>query len=229
MKQLLFIVWILFIVSCEKESADNPHIMVAFGDSVTAGQASSDSTHRWTNIVAASKSYKLTNSGLSGTTLQNTPQDIVLELGSATLNNGRDTYYERIINYNPDIVFILYGINDIRFAGSSFTVENFEHDLGEVIDGLVASGILARNIIIGSPPYLRNYNSGSAVWSGGSVAKHLQYVAKCAAVAAAKGTKYVNVYQWMIDHGKDALLGTDGVHPNDAGHRAIADSFLSVI
>jgi lysophospholipase L1-like esterase len=229
MKQLLFIVWILFILSCEKESNDDPLIMVAFGDSVTAGEAASDSAHMWTNIVAASKGYLLTNSGLPGTTLQNTPQAAVPVMGSATINNGRDTYSERINNYNPDIVFILYGLNDIRFAGPSFTTENFEHDLGEVIDGLLSSGILAKNIVIGSPPYLKNYTSVSAAWNGGSVTKHLQYIAKCSAVAAAKGTKYVNVYQWMIDHGGDALLGNDGIHPNDSGHSVIANAFLSVL
>jgi lysophospholipase L1-like esterase len=225
----MFIVWILFVLSCEKDSNDDPLIMVAFGDSVTAGEAASDSSFMWTNIVAASKGYLLTNSGLPGTTLQNTPQDIVPELGSATINNGRDTYSERIIQYNPDIVFILYGLNDIRFASPSFTAENFENDLGEVIDGLLNSGILAKNIIIGSPPYISNYTSGSAPWNGGSVTKHLQYVAKCSSIAVAKGTKYVNVYQWMIDHGGDALIGNDGIHPNDAGHRAIADAFLSVL
>jgi lysophospholipase L1-like esterase len=228
MKQLLYIIGILFIVSCEKENND-PLKMVAFGDSVTAGQAASDSSHRWANTIAASKGYLLTNSGIPRTTLQNTPQDAVPELGSAIVNNGRDTYSERIINYNPDIVFILYGLNDIRFTGTTFTTENFEHDLGEVIDGLITSGILARNIIIGSPPYIKNYTSGSAVWNGGSVTKHLQYVNKCSDVAIAKGTKYVNIYQWMIDNGGDALLGNDGIHPNDSGHSVIADAFLSVI
>ena len=229
MKQLLYIVGILFIVSCEKDSNDDPLKLVAFGDSVTAGLAASDSTHRWTNIVAVSKGYLLTNSGLPGTVLQNTPQDIVPELGSAIINNGRDTYSERMIKYNPDIVFILYGLNDILFAGPSFTTENFGHDLGEVIDGLLETGISAKNIIIGSPPYVKNYTSGSASWNGGSVTKHLQYVAKCSAVAASKGTKYVNVYQWMIDHGGNALLGNDGIHPNDSGHSVIADAFLCVL
>jgi lysophospholipase L1-like esterase len=49
------------------------------------------------------------------------------------------------------------------------------------------------------------------------------------AVATATGTKYADVYQYMVDNGGDTLIGADGVHPNDAGHAAIAAAFLSVL
>ena len=47
--------------------------------------------------------------------------------------------------------------------------------------------------------------------------------------ATAKGTKYIDVYQWMLDNGGDDLVSVDGVHPNDAGHAQIAAAFLSVL
>ena len=133
--------------------------------------------------------------------------------------------------YLPAYVLILYGLNDLRLNDVAITSANFENDLGEVVDGLVAAGVAADNIVIGSPPYMTpaNYADGAPLWNAGTTIKHVAYVASCAAVAAAKSTRYIDVYQYMLDNGDDALIGGDGIHPNDAGHAAIAAAFLSVL
>src|ERR1043166_3611932 len=43
--------------------------LVAFGDSITAGTGASDQAHRYIEIVAATKSWTLTNNGVSGARL----------------------------------------------------------------------------------------------------------------------------------------------------------------
>jgi lysophospholipase L1-like esterase len=206
---------------------------VFFGDSITLGTGASDAAHQWTNLVIASKGYVNTiNAGIGATILQNTVQNSVDTIGGAAVNNGRDTYSTRVLNHYPKRVFIHYGINDLRLNDVAITSANYGNDLGEIVDGIIAAGTSPQNIIIGSPSYCipSEYSSFVSPFDGGSTEIHQSYVAQCAAIAAAKGTRYADVYQWMIDHGGDTLLpGTNTVHPNDAGHAAIANAFLSVL
>lgn len=202
---------------------------VAFGDS-TCSSSASDAAHRWPNIVAAAQGWTLTNSGADGTVLQNTVQNTVATIGAAANNNGRDTYDNRILDYAPDTVAILYGLNDLRLNDVAFSAAEFETDLTAVINAVIATGTHADHIYVGSPPYIPAASYAAyAPWDGGSAVKHAQYVAACAAAAAATGATYIDVYQWMIDNGGDALIAVDGIHPNDAGHAAIAAAFLSVM
>jgi lysophospholipase L1-like esterase len=202
---------------------------VFFGDSIVAGLNASDAAHRWINIVAAAQGWtNFYNSGIGATTLQNTVQNTVLTIGAAVNNNGRDTYTTRVSVYAPSWVFILYGLNDITLNDAALSVANFQNDLGEIVDALIANGTPAQQIVIGSPPYIPSYTLNSP-WDGGSLGDHAAHVAACAAVAAAKGTKYVDVYAYMAAHGGAALVSVDGVHPNDAGHAAIAAAMLAAL
>ena len=127
-------------------------------------------------------------------------------------------------------MLVLYGLNDLRLDDAVFTAANYQNDLGEVVDGLIAAGVDPQRIVIGSPPYIPEASYALySPYNGGSLVKHAQYVAACATVATAKGTKYIDVYQWMADNGGDALISGDGIHPNDAGHAQIAAAFLSVL
>ena len=217
----------ILAISTAMQNIDNT-TMVAFGDSITAGLNASDAAHRWANIVATTTGYTLVNAGAASTTLQNTVQNTVAVLGAAASGNGRDTYVARVCANYPGRVYILYGLNDLRLDDAAYTANLFETDLGEVIDGLTTAYELeAADIYIGSPPYVQDYTIGAPEWDGGSIAKHQAYTAKCAAVAAAKGCKYADVYQAMIDGGGASLLSIDGVHPNDAGHAIIAAAFLA--
>lgn len=204
--------------------------LVGYGDSITAGTGASDAAHRWLNIVSATKGWPcFTNNGVSGTTLQNTTQNTVALIGGATSGNGRDNWSARLASPRPWKICCLYGLNDLRLNDPAFSENEYANDLGEVVDLAVAAGCPADGIVIGSPPYMNNYAAGGPTFNGGSALKHAAYVAQAAAVAAAKGCRYVDVYAWMVANGGDALIGADGIHPNDAGHAAIAAAFLSVL
>ena len=216
-----------------RRAANNPYpvpVAVFLGDSVTVGTGASDAAHRWVNIVAAATGYTPVNAGIAGTMLQNSVQNSVATVGAAAENNGRDTYHSRLTSYGPDWAIILYGLNDLRLNDAGFSVEAFESDLGEVVDGIVAQGTSANHIVIGSPPYMNpDFYASYAPSNGGSIEKHAAYVAACASVAAAKSTRYADVYAAMLNNGANTLIGADGIHPNNAGHAMIAATFLSVL
>jgi lysophospholipase L1-like esterase len=204
--------------------------VVAFGDSATAGTGASAAVNRWANIVTEDQLWILQNSGVSGTILQNTVQNTVSSTGAAADDNGRDNYIARIIDYDPDYVCILYGLNDLRLNDVAITAALFENDLGEVVQGLINSGVPADNIILGSPSYMTPsyYTSVGAPWNGGSTSLHEDYVAAVAAVATAYSARYADVYAAMLNGGGDTLI-SDGIHPNDAGHAVIAAAFIAAI
>lgn len=206
-------------------------LRVFFGDSITAGNGASAENKRWVNLVAESRGWRRwRNAGISSTTLQNSTQHSVATIGAAVENNGRDTYRARILTGDPTTVFILYGLNDLRLNDAGFSVAAFANALGEVVDGLITGGMQPSDIVIGSPPYIKPsaYRLFSP-WTGATEAKFSAYRAACAAVAAAKGARYADVYAAMVAGGGDHLVSDDGVHPNDAGHQAIANAFLSVL
>jgi len=206
--------------------------LLMFGDSITYGLSASDDAHNWIRLVKSSLGARYANKqGISATTLQNTTQNSVTVIGGAVSNNGRDTYASRVTRYNCNgYVFILYGFNDLRLNDAAITQANFENDLGEVIDGIVSSGVPASRIVLGSPPYCTKFGvADTAPWQGGSTLKWQQYTAAVAAMAASKGTKYADVYGYMLSHGADSLVSADGIHPNDAGHAAIAAAFLAAL
>lgn len=208
-----------------------PVTMLAVGDSITAGTGASDAAHRWTNLVKAAGGYDvLYNNGVSGTVLQNTVQNTVAVIGGAVTSNLRDNRDTRISYYSPDYLFILYGLNDLRLNDAAFTSALFQNDLQEIVQQAKAYGTPAAHIVIGSPPYIPAASYTLAPpWDGATAGKFTDYIAACAAVATAEGTKYIDVNAWMIANGGDTLIGPDGIHPNDAGHDAIADAFLSVL
>jgi lysophospholipase L1-like esterase len=199
--------------------------MVCFGDSITAGWLATHTALSWPFVLGNTLGYKTIAQGIAGTLLQNT---------NSLANNGRDTYTARVLAHAPDYVCILYGLCDILRDTDAYTVELYSNDLGEVVDGLVAAGVPAANIIIGSPPYVPTdvYGTVGAPWNNGSVEDHAAFVAAAATVAAAKSTGYIDVYDYMADHGGDDLIeATDpqGIHPNNDGHAAIAAAFASVM
>lgn len=204
-------------------------LRVFFGDSITAGSNATLPSTRWVNIVAADQGWEhWRRAGLASTVLQNSTQNSVATIGAAANNNARDNYTTRVLTGSPSVVLILYGLNDLRLNDAGFSAANFETDLGEVVDGLTAGGVLADDIVIGSPPHMVSYGLYSP-YNGGNATKHDAYRDACAAVALAKGTRFADVYQAMLDNGGDALVDTDGVHPKDTGHAVIAAAFIAAL
>lgn len=200
-------------------ATSDKEIMTGFGDSITAGYNATTIANRWVNLVAAAKGYAPINAGISSTTLQNTAYTTT---GLPGINNGRDRYQAYLTGVNKGKhVYILYGVNDIRLGNTtqpSLTPALYQNDLGEIVDGLLAAGYLASDIVIGSPPFFIN---------GDEPVRHAAIANAARQVAVDKHVKFADVYNYMLNNGGTSLVSGDDLHPNDAGMAAIATAMIA--
>lgn len=196
---------------------------VFIGDSTTYGTAATTPSNNWTSLVNASIGGFEVNVGISSTVFQNTA------VGGLAADNGYNRFNGAVLGQNPTKVYILYGLNDLRYNDVAFTATTFQTQLEQRIQDCLNSGITASNITIGSPPYNdpSKFASASAPFNAGSVLKQQQWRDACFNAAQNKGVKYADVYQDMLDNGGISLLDADGIHPNDSGYLRIANKMLS--
>lgn len=106
-------------------------------------------------------------------------------------------------------IILEWGVNDINSATDSAT---FASTYDDYIDTLIINrGWPAARIVILSPTYMN-----STTFPTATVAKQLQFRQAAQAIAALKGTKYVDIYSIEAARSPD-LLVPDGIHPNDYG------------
>jgi lysophospholipase L1-like esterase len=193
---------------------------VFFGDSITEGAGASHPALRWSTLLSKEKGLCEDNQGIGATVLQNSYPRLA--------NNGRDRYINDVVRHHPEEVYILYGLNDLRYSGKSFSVEEYKSDLREVVQGLLMAGISPANITIGSPPYIKP--SAYQIYpefNSGTTNKHRIYRDAAKSVAKEFRVRWADVYQDMISTGGDALISPDKVHPNDRGHQVIFKSMVN--
>lgn len=201
--------------------------VACFGNSITAGTgASAGDSNYVRRLCSYLKTPIIRNAGVSGTVLQNTAASVFGDVPQT--NNGRDRYQRDVLKYNPNYVFILYGLNDLRLSDTAVNVRNYANDLGEILSGLISGGVAGDSIYVGSPPAISNYAT-STPWDGGSIAKHLIYNAAAESVAVANSCVFVNVYDAILSGDTANLMSSDGIHPNDTGHKSIATAFYNAV
>lgn len=215
------------------ESARPLRTVVAFGDSITDGAASSiNRNHRWPDFLAqrlASRDIAVLNAGISGAQVLNDGMGV-----NALARFERDVLAQR-----PDSVVLLMGINDIGWPGSSFEPAREAMSAQRLIGGyrqLIARARQAGVRIIGATltPFEHALPDAPV--------KHYFNPQK------ERVRQQVNA--WIRDSGEfdavadfDALLrdpahparmqvafdSGDRLHPGDAGYRAMADSLDEAI
>lgn len=203
--------------------------LVAFGDSITVGMAASAPERRWADRLAALIGAPiLRNQGRSGTVMQSSR----LADGLPRLGNGVSRYREALLGENrSDAVAILYGYNDARYtaAPATFGPGGFVRDYRLVIEGMLAGGYVSDALCLGSPPCIpeAGFEVGSIGFTGQTRRGFEDFVAAVASLAREYGAFYAPVYERMRDCGEDRLASPDVTHPNDEGHRIIADAFTA--
>jgi lysophospholipase L1-like esterase len=205
-----------------------PRMIVIFGDSTSAPRTN---IHVFASILQERLPRTLiVNAGVPG----NNTRDALMRL-------DRD-----VISRHPDVVTIWFGINDSAvdvWKGASqprISLAEYKANLQQIIQQIRGSGatpiLLTPNPVCwtrellklyGEPPYEPDNPDGWNVLLR-------QYAQAVREIAAREKTPIVDVdclfrtYAAEPNHRLGDLL-SDGMHPNDAGHRLIADAILSVL
>lgn len=172
------------------------HDSVAFlGDSFTQGGGATTNADRWTTIVAREQGWIELNYGFGGT-----------NYGTAGEQKGGKAYYNRLTDLvisDPDIVIVSSAGNFLSAGQEKGITRTFE-DLREALPDAE---------IYATAPFHRAGEYPKAYSIFGVQIKD---------AVEAVGGKYLDIGHPL---GEDInLMHEDDIHPNDAGHRLIADA-----
>jgi len=192
-----------------------PNNYLAFGDSITDGDGSSDGEGYRARLQGKLDAHLggssvIINDGIGGTTSRQGSLRIV-----TSLNRRRPAY-----------TLILYGTNDWNTSECNsdiapcFTASAIQSMIGAVRD----HGSLA--IVSTIPPANTGYDDRAPPERNIRVDQQNQQIK---AIAAAEGVPLADVYTALINAGPLNTLFTDHVHPNDQGYEIIAQELFKAI
>lgn len=238
-KRLLVIVLacLAFSDKCcgEAEAAAAARKIVAFGDSTTA----------YRNAIQRVYSQRLAEAlpahGISAWVVNS-------GVGGNTTVDARARFERDVLAHHPDVVLIMLGANDSAIdvwkdppaTQSRVSREAYAENLSYFSKTLKKQGAKVvlmtptpfrwtpkLKALYGKPPYDADDPNGFSA----PLAEYCEIVRK---TARAEGVTLVDLFQAFEDYGRvdgqsvdDLLL--DGMHPNDKGHRLIADLILPAI
>ncbi len=169
------------------------------GDSYTSGTGGTASENRWTALLAADQGWMADNFGVGGTGYAN-----------RSLEAGKPAYYEQVpevVATGDGIIIVSGGRNDLGLWLSD-PVGTAMH-ISDTFNGLRAGAPNGR--ILALNPW----------WDDDPSPIELQSLSDAvqAAVTAVHG-EFIQTGQPLAAHPEFVI--EDGVHPNDAGHAALA-------
>jgi len=175
--------------------------IVFLGDSLTEGYGLSEQNCAWVNIISKEMKCEIINEGISG--------DTTLGMLSRLINI--------IEKYSPKYVFIMGGTNDLNFnMPNNFIFAN----INSITRILKKYNVEA---IIGIPTKM----IGDGKTIEGDYLKELinQYSINLREFLENDGLSYIDFFKLSQDFGDSDYLD-DGLHPNEKGHKKMADYFL---
>lgn len=202
---------------------------LAFGDSITAGEVTSPiagiSAQGFPNFilrVVPSASYPAVLQGLmttrytaqaSSITVRNEGLSGEKALGDLT----QSRFAQAVSTFRPDVVLIMHGYNDIENPGV----------LTATAGAIARMAQEARNR--GARIFIANLapsrTSGANARPSSSVTGFNE---RLLPVIRGEGATLVDVYGALLP-AVNTYIGADGLHPNEAGYRKIAETFLATI
>ena len=199
---------------------------MAFGDSITQGV---DSPPAFSGIWGPSDwpngyPYKLSDLLKARYTAQTLT---VLNDGfyGELIQTGLDRLPSEIGYYQPDVLMLLHGANDLLASPVEATTGYIEDRLGAMIR---AARLRKSNIIILLATYPPQYE-GTVPYDRGKGRFWVPTLnGKIATLATVSGVTLVDLYKDFTATGT-RLIGADGLHPTEQGYTVMATSFYTAI
>lgn len=203
---------------------------LAFGDSMTSGEVTVPVGSGIINPIAesATPSFKMVvvPSASYPTQLQSllTARYAVQAAGITVVNAGKaletaqqgvDRLPKALDESQADVVLLLEGVNGLFIAGPDLSAEF-------VLD-MVRSARARARVFVGSMlPTLPGRRNSQVVFDLEKLNSNLR------TMAPLEGAVFVDLYNPMLAEAA-TLIGSDGLHPTEAGYRRIADLFFEAI
>lgn len=195
----------------QQPAAPLSETVVLIGDSYSAGAGASSRAASWVAVTSAAKGWKLTNLSHGGTGyLATATANAKLACGLAYCPNYQEVIATAAAT-KPRTVIIAGGRNDSG-GGADAVARAVKTFYANLRTSLPDSKIVALNPLWGSGTPPASLDALAAV-----VKESVEGV----------GGQYIDIGQPLF--GQPQLMSSDGVHPNDAGHAAIAKAFMALI
>lgn len=195
---------------------------LAFGDSLTSGEitapiAFGSAVHRLT--IVPGRSYPEVLQGELTAAYPSQASVITVSnmgKGAETLSDGVLRFADVLPSSNADVVLLQEGVNGVATDGP----ETSTALLRQMVDRARAAGakVFVGSMIPTLPNRQRSQNASVLV----------AYDDSLKSLCALEDVTYVDLYNGMLPDA-DQLIGIDGLHPNEAGYRRIADLFFAAI
>jgi len=199
--------------------------VVALGESVTWGYSASEKRQCWVNLVVAmleeyqGSKIALINQGVGSNVL--TAECPAYEFSAKP--SALERVDKELIAHKPDLVFLSYGLNDARGGTAP---EVFRRAYQELIDRI--RGVLDPVIVVLNSYYMHeSLYKQCEHWQESSYEVSEVYNLVIEQLARANGLILADVYSAQV--GVDWLVDEDHCHPNDLGHRVIANRVFEAI
>lgn len=215
-------------------AAEEEFVLVAFGDSTTASRGE-------LKIYADRLRQELPERGF--------PVRVInAGIGGHNTDHARARFEKDVLSHDPDTVIIQFGINDAAVdvwkdppaTEPRVPLKDYEKNLRHFIRVLAKRDVSVilmtpnplrwtpkMHEMYGKPPYVRQNQDGFNILLK-------EYAEKVRQIAKTEDISLIDVYRVFEEFGKkdgqsvDELL-LDGIHPNERGHRLIADQLIPLL
>lgn len=184
-------------------------VALFIGDSYTQGTGASDPLKSWAKVASEALGWSMRNVAAGGTGYVTS-----LSGGIATVGCGQDTcpdYAQQLEaaadRYAPDVVVIAGGRNDLAKQGIEDAAESLFREARRLFPDA--------EVVVASP-----------VWDDDPAPADFADVRE-AVDQAASVTDVTLVEVGEPLEARPELMAADGVHPNNAGHEALAEAFVA--
>jgi len=204
--------------------SDEFRMMVAIGESTTAGGWSTSRDRCWVSLLAdlisnyQSRPVEFVNMGIGANVISRRSPCYA----SGSKPAGDERVDEHVIAHHPDLVIVSYGLNDAR---GGTPVELFAEELVALVR-CIRRQTRALIVLLG-PYYITDFALGGKEWGHADLPLLYEFNQVIAEVGEEEQCLFVDV---LAANGEtDWMIHYDGVHANDLGHRIIANEVFEVL